>query len=116
MTTEELKPEQDAKLIVDLKSAFDSYANAAAEFDMTKGKPQQLQHAITGLAAEAGEVLGKFNKILRDKNGKIEDEDRLAITLELGDVMWFVAAVARSINVPFHVIPLANIEKLVGRR
>lgn len=112
---EVLPPEQDVKLIVDMKAAFDSYSNAAHSFDIVEPKLKQL-HAITGLAAETGEVLGKFQKIIRDQEGRITDEDRLAISQELGDVLWFIAAIARTINVPFHVIPLLNIEKLSSRR
>ena len=70
---------------------------------------------IMGLAGEAGEAVDKFKKILRDKNGEISDEDRESIVKELGDVMWYVASIARYMDVPLSEVAAKNIEKLDGR-
>ena len=50
----------------------------------------RLMSQVLGLSGEAGEVMEKFKKILRDKDGKISDDDRAAIIKELGDVLWYV--------------------------
>lgn len=44
-----------------------------------------------GLAEEAGEVVGKYAKAVRDNGGVIDEERKTEIIKELGDVCWFVA-------------------------
>jgi NTP pyrophosphatase (non-canonical NTP hydrolase) len=65
------------------------------------------------LAEEAGEVAGKLGKSIRDgwDNDSLVD----ALTAELGDVLWYVAAMAREIGVPLHVIAEYNLAKLASR-
>jgi NTP pyrophosphatase (non-canonical NTP hydrolase) len=67
------------------------------------------------LASEAGEVAGKVYKILRDADGQITDEDRLAIAYELGDTLWNLMAVARDLKIPFGVVALLNLVKCEDR-
>ena len=70
---------------------------------------------VLGLFGESGEVAEKFKKILRDKNGKISQEDKEEISKELGDVLWYVATIARYMEVPLEEIAEKNIEKLQSR-
>lgn len=70
---------------------------------------------VMGLAGEAGEVVDKFKKILRDKSGVMTDEDKEAVIKELGDVMWYVASISRYIGVPLSEVAAKNIKKLDGR-
>lgn len=69
-----------------------------------------------GLAEEAGEVSGKFAKIVRDNNGKITDEKRAEIIKELGDVMWFVSELSTLLNVSLEDVMQNNIDKLTSRK
>jgi NTP pyrophosphatase (non-canonical NTP hydrolase) len=70
-----------------------------------------------GLANEAGEVLGKVKKVLRDKGGDFTSlETRIAIADEMGDVLWYLAALSRDIEIPLESIAQRNIEKLLDRR
>jgi NTP pyrophosphatase (non-canonical NTP hydrolase) len=64
-----------------------------------------------GLANEAGEVLGKVKKIIRD--GTFNRED---IADELGDVLWYAAALARDLNVDLSTIARRNLNKLASRK
>jgi len=48
----------------------------------------RLMAQVLGLSGESGEVMEKFKKILRDKNGEISENDRDAMIKELGDVLW----------------------------
>lgn len=115
MSDDELKPEQNVQMIVDLKAAFDSYAKAAGEFRLYDDKWKVVYPSL-GLAGEAGEVLEKVKKTLRDAGGFIGEDAKLAIATELGDVLWYIAALAADINVPFHIIPFLNISKLHDRK
>ena len=71
-------------------------------------------YALLNLAAEAGEVLGKVAKHLRD--GGDEETLRQDIKKELGDVMWMVAAVATDFGFTLSEICTHNIEKLNSRK
>ena len=69
-----------------------------------------------GLAEEAGEVAGKFAKIVRDDIGEIEEEKKQAIIKELGDVCWFVAEIAYVLDVSLEEIMQKNLDKLASRK
>lgn len=71
-------------------------------------------YALLNLAAEAGEVLGKVAKHLRD--GGDEETLRQDIKKELGDVMWMVAAVATDFGFTLSEICTHNLEKLNSRK
>lgn len=76
-----------------------------------------IVYPALGLANEAGEVLGKIKKVLRDKEGSFEGLDtRMAIADEIGDVLWYIAALARDIDIPLETIAQRNIEKLLDRQ
>lgn len=69
-----------------------------------------------GLTGEAGEVADKVKKVLRDHNGVFENEDlRRGIALELGDVLWYVAALARDLEFSLQEVAGLNINKLRSR-
>lgn len=48
-----------------------------------------------GLVGEVGEICNKYKKVIRDDNNELSDEKRQAILDECGDVMWYIAAIAR---------------------
>ena len=64
----------------------------------------------------AGEAADKVKKILRDKGGYASEEDRTALVKELGDVLWYVANVARYLGVSLSDVAEGNIEKLSSRK
>jgi NTP pyrophosphatase (non-canonical NTP hydrolase) len=90
--------------------SLNEYQNAAAKTAVYKTAHQILYPAL-GLAGEAGEVANKVKKMLRDN-----DFDRDAIVAEVGDVLWYIAALSRDLNVSLQDIALGNIEKLYGRK
>lgn len=73
-------------------------------------------YPVLGLAGEAGEVADKYKKILRDKDGKMEPEDKTEIAFELGDVLWYVAILADELGYDLEDIADMNIEKLKSRQ
>ncbi|MDH4330506.1 MAG: nucleoside triphosphate pyrophosphohydrolase family protein [Candidatus Moranbacteria bacterium] len=68
-----------------------------------------------GLAGEAGEVAEKFKKIIRDKDGKIDDDTKKEISKELGDVLWYVAQLSTELGLEMDDVAKNNIEKLYSR-
>lgn len=75
-----------------------------------------LSYCICGIAGESGEVAEKVKKMIRDKGGVITNDDRDAIKKELGDVLWYVSALAYEFDIPLGEVAQANIDKLRGRK
>lgn len=70
---------------------------------------------VLGLSGESGEVADKVKKLIRDQNGMISSENKVAIQKELGDVLWYLASVARYLGIDLESVALGNIEKLERR-
>lgn len=75
----------------------------------------QMMGLVLGLAGESGEVTEKIKKILRDKSGVLSDDDRHAIVKELGDVLWYVAAIAHLLGSDLETVAQKNLDKLADR-
>jgi len=65
-----------------------------------------------GLSGEAGEVANKVKKVMRGDSGA----DFSCVPDELGDVLWYLAAIATDLGVTLEEIANKNIEKLYDRR
>ena len=89
---------------------MNNYQNQASETAIYKVEHQVIYPAL-GLAAEAGEVANKVKKILRDGNF-----DRVAIADEIGDCLWYIAALCRDLNVDMDVVAQGNLDKLLDRK
>ncbi len=78
----------------------------------------KIIYPALGLGEEAGEVMGKIKKWLRGDDGgdEISSERREALKYELGDVLWYLATLARDLGFSFDEIASANIEKLRSRK
>jgi NTP pyrophosphatase (non-canonical NTP hydrolase) len=59
----------------------------------------RILYPALGLAGETGEVLEKIKKVYRDESGVLTDDKRAAIKKELGDVLWYVAALCRDLDI-----------------
>lgn len=75
----------------------------------------QLMAQVLGLAGESGEVLEKFKKLIRDRQGQLTEEDRAALIKELGDILWYVNAVAHLLGSSLEEVARRNNEKLASR-
>ena len=68
-----------------------------------------------GLANEAGEVLGKLKKVIRDQGGVITEQARDALKDELGDVLWYLAVLSDELGIALGEIGRGNLTKLADR-
>ncbi|MBW3568538.1 nucleoside triphosphate pyrophosphohydrolase family protein [Candidatus Parcubacteria bacterium] len=75
-----------------------------------------LMYRTLGLVGESGEVAEKIKKILRDKGGNISDSDKQEIIKEMGDVLWYLQALADCLKVPFSQVAHINLDKIHSRK
>ena len=68
-----------------------------------------------GLCGEAGEVVDKVKKVLRDREGVFDPAIIDDLRLELGDVLWYVAQLATELELDLGDIAEANLAKLASR-
>jgi len=94
---------------------FDEYQQEAAKTAIYKREHSIIYPAL-GLANEAGEVLGKIKKLMRDSDGPMNLEDKYAIAHECGDVLWYISALLRDLGVGLDVVAQTNIAKLKDRQ
>lgn len=73
-------------------------------------------YAVLGLNGEAGEVAEKFKKIMRDKEGVFTQEDEDEILKEIGDVLWYAAALAAEMGYSLEEVAVRNLAKLNSRK
>lgn len=80
------------------------------------GYGSTIIYPALGLGNEAGEVQGKIKKVLRDSDGDFNEENKLAIADECGDVLWYLAALTEDLGYTLQQIAELNITKLTSRR
>ena len=85
-------------------------------------KEGKIIYPTLGLAGEAGEVANKVKKLIRDEELLTKDffimtsEKWKVVADELGDVLWYVAALASELNMSLDTIARVNIDKLKDRK
>jgi NTP pyrophosphatase (non-canonical NTP hydrolase) len=77
---------------------------------------KDLSHWVLGVTGEAGEIAEKVKKIIRDKDGHLDDEAKTELAKEIGDVLWYLAVLSKHLGVSFDDIATANIAKLRSRQ
>jgi NTP pyrophosphatase (non-canonical NTP hydrolase) len=78
--------------------------------------PPMSAYPFFGLAGETGEVLELAKKALRDDHGEWSDERLLRLKMELGDVLWYIAAICRDYGLTMDGVAKANLDKLASRQ
>lgn len=79
-------------------------------------KDYKVIYPALGIAGEAGECSDKIKKVIRDNNGKFTYEKKQEIAKEIGDVLWYCAALANDIDYSLDEIGELNIGKLHSRK
>ena len=88
------------------------------EAEVTAVYPEErnIIYPTLGLTGEAGEVADKVKKVMRDKEWTFDDQTKIDIALELGDVMWYVSILARDLGFSLENVAEMNIRKLRSRQ
>jgi len=77
---------------------------------------KDLSHWVLGVSGESGEIAEKVKKIIRDFDGHVSDETKVELAKEIGDVLWYLAVLAKHLGVNFDEIGTGNIAKLRSRQ
>ena len=87
---------------------FDEYQEFAR---LTAIYPEDVKvvYPTLGLCGEAGEVAEKIKKHMRDGRSLV------GVGLELGDVLWYISALADDLGITLEEVAQANIDKLASR-
>ena len=95
---------------------FDKYQEACRETAQYPNRGNNYVYPVLGICGESGEVAEKIKKIIRDKNGIINEQDRKEICKELGDVMWYISATCDEVGLKLDIVARTNINKLKDRK
>jgi NTP pyrophosphatase (non-canonical NTP hydrolase) len=93
---------------------FEDYQRRAKDTDRLSAQRQNpLTVALYGLAGETGSVHTLFKKQLRDGDRFTEFREKLKE--ELGDILWYVTAIATLEGISLQEIAVHNLEKTTSR-
>lgn len=83
-------------------------------------KGKNMVYPALGLAGEAGETAEKVKKMWRNLGvtdaNHLNTEQKLAIIKEMGDCLWYLAALAEELSVDLSFVATENIKKLRDRK
>jgi NTP pyrophosphatase (non-canonical NTP hydrolase) len=86
---------------------------AAATIQGERFEPNSIYIALLGLAGETGSLLTLYKKYLRD--GPSFEIVNTRLREELGDILWYVAALAGHFDLKLEAVASANIAKVTER-
>jgi len=95
--------------------SFDIYQEKTGETAIYPPE-KALEYLTLGLCSEAGEVAGKMKKIIRDHDGIIDEDVAHKLSLEIGDVLWYVAQLATTLGLQLSEVAEDNLNKLAARK
>jgi NTP pyrophosphatase (non-canonical NTP hydrolase) len=99
---------------------LNEYQQAALETAQYPDRGNNVIYPSLGLAGEAGEAVDKVKKIWRNLGVTSGREylasQRLELAKEIGDVMWYVAALADEIGFDLESVAAMNMAKLKDRK
>ncbi len=108
-------PKYDFDLDV-IPTTFDIYQALALETAEYPNVGENIEYPTLGLCGEAGELANKVKKIQRDHDGVFTVNMKISLIKELGDVLWYAAAIASEIGIDLATVAAANIASLSDRK
>ncbi|HZX14045.1 MAG TPA: nucleoside triphosphate pyrophosphohydrolase family protein [Thermodesulfobacteriota bacterium] len=76
----------------------------------------KIIYPVLGLVGEAGETANLIKKVIRDSSGNFNNPEFISkLKDELGDVLWYLAAICEDLNLNLSDIAARNLNKLEDR-
>ncbi len=92
---------------------LDEYQHAAAATDI-EGESDDPVVPLLGLAGEVGSLIAEFKK-KRRPDGLAYTGFEDVVVVELGDILWYLSALARRVGVPLSTVARENLAKTRAR-
>ena len=100
--------------------SINEYQKLAIETASYPDRGSNMIYPVLGLVGEAGETADKIKKFYRNLGitdaKKLNTEQKLGLAKEMGDVLWYLAALADELEIDLSYIAQLNIEKLYDRK
>lgn len=97
-------------------TTLDQYQSASRLTAIYPMRGQNFLYPMIGIVSEVGEIADQVKRIIRDEEGIISEERRLAIEDEIGDVLWYLAQLATEFNLQLSTAADQNLKKLSERQ
>ena len=94
---------------------IDKYQEFTKTTDIYPKNEFNLGYKALGLTGEAGEVADKIKKFYRGDK-PLDEEYKKEIVKELGDVLWYIAAITTELDINMSEVVMANVVKLSERK
>ena len=94
---------------------FQDYEESAAKTAIYPST-DRITYPTLGLNGEAGEIAEKVKKMIRDDYGVLHSEVREELKKEVGDVLWYLAALSHDLGFTLSDAARANLDKLRDRQ
>lgn len=102
---------------------FDDYQEKARSTAVYP-RERRIDYPMTMIAGEAGELVGRYGKILRGDDGTGDPAKVIArdpelhahLVKEIGDILWGLAVLSGELGVSFDEVAQQNLEKLQDRQ
>jgi NTP pyrophosphatase (non-canonical NTP hydrolase) len=95
---------------------FATYQALARQTAVYPDQGTNLAYPALGLNGEAGEVAEIVKKLYRDRGGELDESIRARLSKELGDVLWYVAALCAEASLDMQAVAENNVKKLADRQ
>ena len=95
---------------------LDDYQKRAQKTAIYPNRGKNFIYPTLGFVGEAGELANKVKKVFRDDEGRMSEEVRQAILNEIGDVLWYMAALCTELKTSISGVAKKNLEKLESRQ
>ncbi len=94
---------------------FNEYQRKSRSTALYPNVGENAIYPTLGLVGEAGEVAEKVKKVIRDNDGAFDQQSKLAIKKELGDVLWYLSQLSAELGFDLNSVACDNLLKLSGR-